>query len=193
MDALYESGLFRLKLPHVMGGAEADVLTQLDVLEEVCRIDPSAGWCLMIGSASLGSLGAFLPDDVVCDVFVDGKPPMTVRVFAPFGTAVPVAGGYRLSGRWPFGSGVRHSQWVAAGARVIGREPGRPLQLRVAVTRSDVKIHDNWQVMGLRGPGSRDFSVQDLFVPGRFAWDEFHRADKARGAVPAGAAGVRYQ
>ena len=131
VEALYESGLLRLKLPHVLGGAEADPMTQLDVLEAVSRIDPSAGWCLMIGAASLGSLAAFLPDDAVDEIFEDGKPPRVAGAFAPFGTAAPVAGGYRVTGRWPFGSGVRHSQWVSAGARVTTESAGYPPQLRV--------------------------------------------------------------
>ena len=171
VDALYDSGLFRLKLPHVLGGAEADLVTQLDVLEAVSRIEPSAGWCVMIGAASLGGLGAFLPDEAIDELFVDGNPPRTAGVFAPFGQAVPVEGGYRLSGRWSFASGVRHSQWISAGARVVTEKQGYPPQVRVVIPTADVKIHDNWQVMGLRGTGSCDFSVEDLFVPDRFAWD----------------------
>ena len=169
--ALYDSGLLRLKLPHVLGGAEADPVTQLDVLEDVSRIDPSAGWCLMIGAASLGGSAAFLPDAAIDDMFADSQPPRMAGAFAPFGAAVPIAGGYRVSGRWPFGSGVRHSQWVSAGARVPAGAGQRPLQLRVVMPTASVKIHDNWQVMGLRGTGSCDFSVDDLFVPERFAWD----------------------
>ena len=72
--ALYDSGLLRLKMPHVLGGAEADVITQLDVLEAVSRIDPASGWCLMIGAASLGSLSAFLPDEAIAEVFLGGQP-----------------------------------------------------------------------------------------------------------------------
>ena len=171
VDALYDSGLFRLKLPHVLGGAEADLVTQLDVLEAVSRIDPSAGWCLMIGAASLGGLGAFLPDEAIDEIFVDGNPPRTAGVFAPFGQVVPVDGGYRLTGRWSFASGVRHSEWISTGARMVTEKAGYPSQIRVVIPTSDVKIHDNWQVMGLRGTGSCDFSVKDLFVPDRFAWD----------------------
>ena len=171
VDALYDSGLLRLKLPHVLGGAEADLVTQLDVLEAVSEIDPSAGWCLMIGAASLGGLGAFLPDDAIDEIFADGKPPRTAGVFAPYGAAVPVDGGYRLSGQWSFGSGVRHPQWISAGARVVTEEAGHPPQVRVVIPASDVNIHDNWQVMGLRGTGSCDFSVENLFVPDKFAWD----------------------
>ena len=169
--ALYESGLLRLKMPHVLGGAEADLVTQLDVLEAVSRIDPSSGWCLMIGAASLGGLAAFLPDDSIEEVFVGGRPPKVAGAAAPSGTATPVDGGYRVTGRWQFGSGIQHAEWVSAGARVVNGFDGYPRQLRVIMPRHKVKVHDNWQVMGLRGTGSCDFSVDDLFVPDGFAWD----------------------
>ena len=171
VDALYESGLLRLKMPWVLGGAEADLVTQLDVLEAVCEIEPSAGWCLMIGAASMGGVGAFLPDDAIEEIFDGGNPPKTAGVFAPFGRAVPVDGGYLLSGRWSFASGIRHSNWISCGARVTTEEPGHPVQVRATVRTSDVKVHDNWHVMGLRGTGSCDFSVEDLFVPANFAFD----------------------
>ena len=171
VDALYESGLLRLKLPHVLGGAEADLVTQLDVLETVSEIEPSAGWCLMIGAASLGGLAAFLPEDAIEEIFVGGNPPKTCGVFAPMGAAVPVDGGYVLNGRWSFASGIRHSEWVSAGARVVTESESQPVQIRATMRTSDVEIHDNWRVMGLRGTGSCDFSVKDLFVPESFAYN----------------------
>ena len=171
VDALYDSGLLRLKLPQVLGGAEADPLTQLDVLEAVSYIDPSAGWCLMIGAASLGMLGAFLPDEALEEVFEGGVPPLSAGVFAPSGTATPVDGGYLVSGRWSFGSGVLHSQWVSAGARVVTEEAGHPRQVRITMPTSQVKIHDNWRVMGLMGTDSCDFSVDNLFLPSRYVTD----------------------
>ena len=183
VEALEESGLLRLKLPRVLGGAEADLITQLDVLEAVSRIDSAAGWCLMIGAASVGSLAAFLPDDAIQEVFADGKPPRAAGVFSPFGTAVPVNGGYQVSGWWRFGSGILHSQWVAAGARVVAEEDGHPDQVRVVVPTSDLEIHDNWQVMGLRGTGSCDFSADNLFVPARFAWDVSSAEPKRGGGL----------
>ena len=171
VDALYDSGLLRLKTPHVLGGAEADPVTQLDVLEAVSCIEPAAGWCLMIGAASLGGLSAFLPDDAIEEIFVGGQPPKVAGAAAPAGIATPVEGGYRLTGHWQFGSGIQHAEWVSAGARVAGGSDDHPRQLRVAMPRRQVKVHDNWQVMGLRGTGSCDFSVDDLFVPHQFAWD----------------------
>ncbi len=171
VEALYESGLLRLKMPHALGGAEADLVTQLDVLEAVSRIDPSSGWCLMIGAASLGGLAAFLPDDSIEEVFLGGRPPKVAGAAAPSGTATPVDGGYRVTGHWQFGSGIQHAEWVSAGARVAGGFDGYPRQLRLIMPRNKVKVHDNWQVMGLRGTGSCDFAVDDLFVPEGFAWD----------------------
>ena len=125
----------------------------------------------MIGAASLGGVGAFLPDDAIEEIFAGGSPPKTAGVFAPFGVAEPMDGGYLLSGQWSFASGVMHSQWISAGARVAGEKPGYPPQIRATIRTSDVKIHDNWHVMGLRGTGSCDFSVRELFVPASFAFD----------------------
>ena len=183
VEALYESGLLRLKTPHVLGGAEADLVTQLDVLEAVSRIDPSSGWCLMIGAASLGGLAAFLPDDSIEEVFAGGQPPKVAGAAAPSGTATPVDGGYRVTGRWQFGSGIQHAEWVSAGARVASGFDGYPRQLRMIMPRHKVKVHDNWQVMGLRGTGSCDFSVDDLFVPEGFAWDATLTEPKRGGAL----------
>ena len=106
-------------------------------------------------------------------------------------------GGYRLTGRWRFGSGVRHSQWLSAGARIANPETPydtsrgnhanhanrRSRLLRVALPAAQVKIHDNWQVMGLRGTGSCDFSVEDLFVPAKFAWDAAATEPRRGGAL----------
>src|SRR5215813_8412546 len=132
VQALDDAGLFALKLPAVLGGAEADLVTQLEVLEAVTYIDTSAGWCTLIGAAAIASPGAFLADEAIAQIFVDGQVPRAARTFMPSGQAVPVAGGYRVSGRWAFASGIRHAQWVSAAARVIGEENARPV-LRMMV------------------------------------------------------------
>ena len=73
--ALSEAGLFKLKLPAELGGAEADPVTQLEVIEAVTRINPSAGWCMFIGAAIVGMAGAFLPDETIATVFPHGRVP----------------------------------------------------------------------------------------------------------------------
>ncbi len=183
IQALYETGLLSLKLPWVLGGAEADLLTQLDVFEAVSYLDTSAGWCLMIGSASLGRLGAFLPDEALEHLFVDGHPPKTCGVAMRTGEAHPVDGGYRVSGRWSFASGIRHSEWVTAAVRVVRDDGHVPEFLAVVFLTSEATIHDNWQVGGLRGTGSNDFSVADLYVPEAFTLDRHSLSPKRGGAI----------
>ena len=183
VDALYQSGLLALKLPAELGGAEADPVTQLDVIEAVSRIDSSAGWCVMIGSTCVGLPGAFLPDEAVTQMFAGGRVPRAAAAFRPAGEAAPVDGGYLLTGRWPFASGIRHSDWLWAGASVPRAEADAPEFRVLAFPTSRAKIHDNWDVLGLRGTGSCDFSVSDLFVPESFSWDPLGSEPKRGGPV----------
>jgi alkylation response protein AidB-like acyl-CoA dehydrogenase len=171
VQALDDAGLFALKLPAVLGGAEADLVTQLEILEDVSYIDTSAGWCLLIGASAVAGLGAFLVDEALVQVFGGRQVPRVAGAFMPSGQAIPVDGGYRVSGRWAFASGIRHAQWVTATARVVRIGATAPALRRVVMPVTAVEIHDNWQVMGLQGTGSCDFSVTDLFVPERFSWD----------------------
>ena len=171
VDALNDSGLLSYKVPEALGGAEADPLMQLDVVEAVTRIDPAAGWCLMICAASIANMGAFLPDEAIDEIFAGGRIPRAAGVAAPNGRAKPVEGGYRVTGRWAFGSGVGHSDWISAGAWVVDDQQQFTRQIRVVFPTADAYIHDNWQVMGLKGTGSCDYSVSELFVPQRFTWD----------------------
>ena len=170
VNAIYESGLFSFKTPRILGGAEADAMTQLDVIESTSRIDPAAGWCLMIGAGTLSNIGAFASDEAIGEIFLDGKAPKAAGVAAPSGEAIVVEGGYRVSGRWSFASGIRHSEWVAGGAVVKNQKKDAPQQIRLVVPTVQVEIHDNWQVIGLKGTGSCDYSISDVFVPDRFTW-----------------------
>ena len=183
VDALFQAGLFSFTTASELGGGEVDPLLELEVTGAACRVDPSAGWCMLIAAGSVANIAAFLPDEAVDEVFPGRRVPKAASVFAPTGTATPVDGGYRLSGRWSFASGIRHSEWVTTGAWVAGGEQSQRRQIRLVVPVSQVKIHDNWQVMGLRGTGSCDYSVSDLFIPERFTWDPW--ADKPRRGGPA--------
>ena len=169
VDAIYDSGLFSFKTPQILGGAEADAMIQMDVIEAASRIESAAGWCLMIGAGSLSGMAAFLPNEAIDEIFVGGTAPKTAGVAAPTGKATLVEGGYRVSGRWAFASGIRHSQWVGFGAMVADGNSTLQ-QVRMVVPTSQVQIHDNWDVLGLRGTGSCEFSLSDVFVPQRFTW-----------------------
>ncbi|MGB7033877.1 MAG: acyl-CoA dehydrogenase family protein, partial [Xanthobacteraceae bacterium] len=177
VQALRDTGMFRLKLPAVVGGAEADPVTEMLVLEGLAYHDFTSAWCTMVGATGVASLGAFLPQAGLDRVFGNGKIPTASISFFPAGRAVREQGGYRLSGRWRFNSGIRHSEWVLGGTVVEGTEAengGRPIVMFSAMPAKDVMLHDNWGgVTGLRGTGSCDFSVENYHLPEHFSfvWD----------------------
>jgi alkylation response protein AidB-like acyl-CoA dehydrogenase len=171
VDALDEAGLLALKLPEVLGGAEADPVTQFEVIEAMAAIDASTAWCMMVGATALALPAAFLSDEAIAQMFDGGRAPRAAGVFMPTGQAIRVAGGFRVTGRWAFASGIRHSRWVSATARGFGGGEEMLKRYTVVFPTAAVHIHDNWQVAGLQGTGSCDFSAADLFVPAAFAWD----------------------
>ncbi len=177
VKALRDNGLFRLKLCADMGGAEADPLTEMLVLENIAYHDFTSGWCTMVGATAIAGLGAFLDADGLARVFKDGQVPTASTSVFPAGRATPEGDGYRVSGRWRFNSGIRHAEWVIGGALVQGSEAennGKPRAILIAMPKSDVTLHDNWATAGgLRGTGSGDCSVENLVVPRAltFSWD----------------------
>jgi alkylation response protein AidB-like acyl-CoA dehydrogenase len=180
--ALHESGLLGLKLPAVLGGAEADPVTQIDVIEALTSIDPAAGWCLMVGATTAALPGVFLGDEAVRLIFEDGRMPLAAGCYMPTGHAVAERGGFRITGRWAFASGIRHAAWVSGTAWVV-RDGAQTAERRVFVVRTgEVDVHDTWHVAGLRGTGSCDFSVKEHFVAEAFTWD-IERAQPRRGGV----------
>lgn len=170
-DALYASGVLHMKLPAVLGGGEADLVTQFEVLEAVTRVSPAAGWCSMVGTTSVGMPGAFLPDAGVEQMFAGGRIPRGAILIMPSGRATSVDGGYRLTGRWAFASGVQHAEWVSAHGLVTPDGGGDPALHMFVFPASEMTLHDNWQVLGLRGTGSCDISVDDIFVPDALCWN----------------------
>jgi len=169
--ALGDSGLFALKVPESLGGAEADPVTQLEVLEALTYIDASAGWCLMVATTAVGLPAGFLPDLAIAKILAGGRVPPAAVAIIPSGVATPVDGGYRLSGRWPFASGVRHAEWLTAGCWVRHDAPDLGERHIAVFPAAAAEIHDNWHVAGLESTGSNDFSVADLFVPADFVWN----------------------
>jgi alkylation response protein AidB-like acyl-CoA dehydrogenase len=181
--ALQDSGLLALKLPAALGGAEADPVMQVDVIEELSAVDASAGWCLMVGATTVALPAVFLADEAVATIFAGGRAPLAAGCYMPTGHAVPEPGGYRISGRWAFASGIRHAAWVSGTAAVV-RDDVPTGERRVFVVPVDtVQVHDTWQVAGLRGTGSCDFSVAELLVADAFTWDIEQAAPRRGGPV----------
>ena len=177
VKALRNSGMFRLKLAHEMGGAEADPVTEMLVLEQLAYHDLTSGWCTMVGATAIASLGTFLTPAGLARIFNGQAIPTASISFFPAGRAVREGNGYRVSGRWRFNSGIKHAEWVLGGTVVEGTEAengGRPIVMFSAFPAKDVKLYDNWGgVTGLKGTGSVDCSVENYFLPAElaFVWD----------------------
>ncbi len=170
VDAIARAGLFRLWVPQAFGGEETDPMTLVRVVEEISRSDGAAGWCVAIGG-EYGVFGGYLAPDAAREIFGIDPHVRTAGALRPFGTAVVVDGGYRVSGRWPLGSGCQHSAWIVGGCRILdGAEPrvradGTPIARLLFFPAAECEILDTWHSIGLRGTGSHDYVVNDVFVP----------------------------
>ena len=162
-------GFYRACVPEIYGGLECPPAETMGAIEILARADGSCGWCGFIGATS-GTVLAMLPPDAAREIF----PHPEVRlggVFAPRGKAVAEEGGFRVNGRWQWGSGTQNCDWVMGGCQVI--RDGQPELLSNGTPRSrmmlapadQLEFFDTWHVSGLCGTGSTDFAMNDLFVP----------------------------
>jgi alkylation response protein AidB-like acyl-CoA dehydrogenase len=165
-QTLAEIGLFRLWLPAALGGPELSALDFMDVVEEASALDGSIGW-LVGNGGGMGRVGAYLPVASAREIFaaVDA---FVVSGTGGVGRAMSVDGGYRVTGRWPFGSGAPHATWFTPVCEVEEAGQGTGRIVFPFAPRQDVILHDNWQVSGLCASGSVDFEFRDVFVPDRF-------------------------
>jgi 3-hydroxy-9,10-secoandrosta-1,3,5(10)-triene-9,17-dione monooxygenase len=160
LRAIINSQLLRIPVPKRFGGLDVDFSVFLDVCFELARGCGSSGWCYALWGVHAWWVGYYSPQ-VQEEVFADG--PDTLLSTANFvvkSEAVPVPGGYRLSGHWQFSTGCDHVGWVIT----TGITPTGPVGM--VVPRSDFSIlQDTWHVSGLQGTGSKDIVIEDAFVP----------------------------
>jgi indole-3-acetate monooxygenase len=165
LDALRETGLLKMATPKSLAGVETDPITRALVVEEVGRLDSAAGWTLE-NPVDWAFFCARLPDAGAEEIYSKGG---DVVIAAQFGrplNAKSEAGGYRLSGRAPFVSNCHDADWISCTALVdAGQSDGEPEMRMVYFPKEDCEIIDTWHVMGMRGTGSHDISVTDVFVP----------------------------
>jgi len=181
VEDLVATGVCRRWVPEAYGGTERPLADVLRDIESTSYHDGSTGWCVMIGATS-SLLSGFLPERWGREIF--GNPATVVGGYAmPQGTARALpGGGLEVTGRWPWGSGTDHCNWIGGGVLIVDDE-GRPAPradgLRapyVLFERDDVEIVDVWRTSGLRGTASNDYQVTRVVVPeGR--WGEFLRAE----------------
>jgi alkylation response protein AidB-like acyl-CoA dehydrogenase len=170
--AITKAGIYQMYLPRSMGGPETPPLTAFRVVEELSKADGSVGWCAMIATALSLNAGR-LPPDVGCELAGSPADYRGAGSARAGGRAWEVSGGYRVKGRWNFASGIQNANWLYCTCVMMnGDTPcrtasGAPLLRAVWVPREQVAIVDTWSVMGMRGTGSQDFMVDDVFVPAR--------------------------
>jgi indole-3-acetate monooxygenase len=164
LDELIRAGCFKLLLPRSHGGIGADLPDALRVLETLAAADASVAWTVGIGAGTWLDLVG-LPRPTFDAVMTTAPDVIIAGVFRPSGTATPVDGGYRVSGRWGFASGCEHATWLYGSCLVAGHGDGPPPMRIVVLAPEEVTIEDTWHVSGLAGTGSHHFHVDDVFVP----------------------------
>ena len=157
-----KTGIYQMYFPASMGGPETPPLTAFRVVEEISRIDGSIGWCAMIATA-LSMNVSLLPVEVGRELAGTPADYRGAGSARPGGKAWKVPGGYRVKGRWNFASGIMNARWLYATCVMADTE--KPTLRAVWVPREQVTIVDTWQTMGMRGTGSQDFTIDDVFVP----------------------------
>lgn len=169
VDAMKRAGVFRMTMPHEWGGPEVDPLTQIRVIEALSYADGSVGWCAMINSDG-GYFSAYLDPNVAREMYRDLDAPTGGSLLFT-GRAEAVDGGYRVNGRWPFVSGCKHCDWLIFSCNVMEHGAprtapnGMPERRFCFVPARETEVLDTWYTTGLRGSGSHDVSIKDIFVP----------------------------
>lgn len=170
VEQMTTAGMFNVAVPAAWGGLELDPVTHSRGIEMLAQADASAGWCAMIG-CDTGYASTHLAEAPARDLFRDLNA-ATVYVVNPTGAAVPVEGGYNVTGRWTFASGSSHAKVFCLGTLSMtpaGPEmvPGAatPAIRIVAVPRDQVEVIDTWTTTGLRGSASNDVGLTNVFVP----------------------------
>src|SRR5476649_947874 len=173
VSALIENGLYRALLPQSLDGAEAPPEIFMQMLQEVAKADASTAWCL--GQCSVcAMIAAYLDADAARQIF--GVPGDILAWGAIAGEAHVVPGGYRATGRWNFASGSRQASWLGAHVQVVEADgtrrlmPGGAPEIRtILFPVTSATMYDVWDVIGLSGTGTDSYSVDDLFIPEKFA------------------------
>jgi alkylation response protein AidB-like acyl-CoA dehydrogenase len=167
--ALADAGIYLMSVPRAVGGPEIDFPTYVQVIEELGKADASTAWTVSQG-ANWATYSARMSRAVAREVWIDT--PRSVVSNSPGATAkaVAVPGGFRVTGRQPFSTGCKHASWVAAHCQVIDnggvrQKDGKPEARYCLVPIAQAELIDTWHTKGLRGTGTHDFEVRDVFVP----------------------------
>lgn len=164
--ALSEAGFFRLLLPAPLGGCGLSPLDFMTVVEHAAALDGAIGW-LVGNGGGMSRVGGYLPLQAAQEIFAKTSAFVASSTGA-IGKAVPVEGGYRITGRWPFASGAPHATTFAPLCEV---DDGSERIVLAFLPRDAVKLIDNWHVSGMKGTGSWDFEADNVFLSAEFICD----------------------
>jgi len=164
VDELRAAGVLRMLQPKRYGGLEANPVDFYEVVRSISGVCGSTGWVASVLGVHPWQLSLF-PEQAQEDVWGEEQDVLISSAYAPMGRLVPEDDGFRLSGRWSFSSGCDHATWALLGAMLVGAE-GKPVDfMTVLVPRTEYELADVWDPVGLRGTGSNDILVDDVFVP----------------------------
>lgn len=175
IQAMQRAGVFRIAFPRAWGGPEMDILQQCELMEILGYHDASVGWVAMICSDS-GHYAARVEESVAREIYPD-MDLLTAGWLMPIGQAHRVDGGFKVSGRWQFGSGCLHAHRLVGGCALwengapVMDDHNQPVRRVVWLPVDEVEIHDTWYTTGLAGSGSNDYSVKETFVPEARSFD----------------------
>ena len=166
-NEMADRGFFRLLLPRSLGGAELEHPDFLKIVRVFAEADASAGWCVNQNNV-FSTNSARVSEKTAREIWTVQRNVVTNGPPVPTSRADVVDGGYRLSGRWNFSSGIPHATWVAALTPVYHPGQAEPSEMRtLLLPKGEVKLLDVWDVGGLRGTGSHSFEADGVFVPAR--------------------------
>ncbi|MFZ3270606.1 MAG: acyl-CoA dehydrogenase family protein [Mycobacterium sp.] len=196
VDEMWATGLMSAFNPVAAGGVEPSFSEMIDTWIEMAWQDGSFGWIGIANLPSTFAAATYLPDEGFAEMFTRNDNHITIGgQYFPNGQGTAVDGGYRLSGAWNFGSGTGHSAYIGAGFFPMDNGEMRWISegipdMRVAfLPREEVAFTDGWHVQGLKGTGSYDYNVADVFVPDYRTIPLFVR-DPVRGSSAAGRMGL---
>ena len=184
MSAIEATGAYRYFVPKRFGGYEFSVEGFMRIgmsLGEACM---STAWVVTFCMEHNWLLSLF---DRQAQEDIFGSQPYIIGpgMLAPMGEATPEDGGFRLTGRWEWGTGVMHADWVLVGARTAGCDAQQPDLYMYAVPRSEVTVLETWNPSGMVGTGSNEVRIDNVFVPG-------HRRQDVNGLRDGGSPGARW-
>ena len=183
VEEIREAGIMRMNMPKIWGGPEMTSIEQVEVIEALARADASVAWCSFIWCDS-GIYSGYLEDSVAREMYPRLDMATSGWIY-PVAPAHKVDDGYQVSGQWMFGSGSNHCDWLVGGCIVhengepqLDEETGLPVWRILMAPRDEYELLDNWYTTGLRGTGSVDYRVEDLFVPEERTFNFFDGAKR---------------